>query len=304
MQVRPFHFREISHMRALDPSHIDKMVTLQGMVLRCSPIIPDLKLALFKCCACGEIRTSQIDRGKIIEPILCTCGTKHSFEIVHNRSTFSDKQLVRLQETPDEVPAGETPASVTLFAYDDLVDAIRPGDRVEVTGIFRAMPKRMNPKRTTVRTIFRTYVDVIHFRVLEAGEVGSKEGKKEELDSRGGFSEERVAEIEALSRRPDVYAALTKALAPSIWELDDVKRGTLAMLFGGNTRKKISKKAKSEDTDGEEEEVRKRATTNMLHAHRRRCSLFTLSHMHAFGRTTSRRTLTRRTRIGSGRGGT
>ena len=41
---------------------------------------------------------------------------------------FTDKQLVRLQETPDEIPEGETPHTVSIFAYDDLVDSLRPGE--------------------------------------------------------------------------------------------------------------------------------------------------------------------------------
>lgn len=45
---------------------------------------------------------------------------------------YTDKQLIRLQETPDEIPEGETPHTVTLFAFDDLVDTVRPGDRIEV----------------------------------------------------------------------------------------------------------------------------------------------------------------------------
>lgn len=53
------------------------------------------------------------------------------------RSIFADKQLVRMQETPDEIPEGETPYTVSLFAFADLVDSVRPGDRLEVTGIFR-----------------------------------------------------------------------------------------------------------------------------------------------------------------------
>lgn len=36
--------------------------------------------------------------------------------------------------------------------------------RVEVTGIFRAVPKRLNPKMRVVRAVYKTYVDVIHFR--------------------------------------------------------------------------------------------------------------------------------------------
>ena len=31
--------------------------------------------------------------------------------------------------------AGETPQTVTLYAYADLVDSVRPGDRIEVSGI-------------------------------------------------------------------------------------------------------------------------------------------------------------------------
>ena len=258
-------------MRALDPTSIDSMVTLQGMVLRSSPIIPDLKIAHFKCCVCGATKETSLDRGKIKEPTTCDgdgqgggCGSRFSFEIVHNRSVFMDKQMVRLQETPDEVPAGETPASVTLFAYDDIVDTVRPGDRVEVTGVFRAMPKRPNPKRTVVRTVFRTYVDVIHFRVMKAGEIGGGkkgEGGRDAKDTRGGFTEERIRQIEELSRRPDIYDLLTKSLAPSIWELEDVKRGVLCMLFGGNS-KRVKKRREgeideeSEDEDDSEETVR------------------------------------------------
>ena len=72
-------------------------------------------------------------------------------ELIHNRSLFSDKQLIRLQETPDEIPEGETPFTVSLFAFDDLVDTVRPGDRIEVTGIFKAHPNRLNPRMRTVR---------------------------------------------------------------------------------------------------------------------------------------------------------
>jgi DNA replication licensing factor MCM4 len=42
-----------------------------------------------------------------------------------------------------------------MFAYDDLVDTLRPGDRVEVTGIFRAVPRRLNPKFRAVKNIYK-----------------------------------------------------------------------------------------------------------------------------------------------------
>ncbi len=78
------------------------------------------------------------------------------------------------------MPAGQTPVTVTVVAHNDLVDAVQPGDRyvnwgdrhhfliwyfsVQVTGIFRAVPVRINPKTRNVRSVYRTFIDVIHFR--------------------------------------------------------------------------------------------------------------------------------------------
>ena len=126
VQVRPYHLRNLSHMRSLDPQCIDTLLSIRGMVVRTSPIIPDLKVAFFQCTICGQTEQITIDRGRITEPTSCpTCHVRHGYSMIHNRCYFSDKQMVRVQETPDEVPAGETPASIVIFAYDDLVDAVR-----------------------------------------------------------------------------------------------------------------------------------------------------------------------------------
>lgn len=53
------------------------------------------------------------------------------------------------------------------------------------------------------------------------------------------MSEERVAELKALSKRRDVYELLAAALAPSIYEHEDIKKGILLQLFGG-TKKDFS----------------------------------------------------------------
>ncbi|KAL7528083.1 hypothetical protein ACHAXR_002257, partial [Thalassiosira sp. AJA248-18] len=61
--------------------------------------------------------------------------------------------------------------------------------------------------------------------------------RTDEVTHSSRFTPERIAELESLSKQPDVYDRLVKALAPSIWEMDDVKKGVLCMLFGGNSRK-------------------------------------------------------------------
>lgn len=46
------------------------------------------------------------------------------------------------------------------------------------------------------------------------------------------FTPERVEQLEAIGKREDVYERLVSSLAPSIWEMEEVKRGLLCQLFG------------------------------------------------------------------------
>jgi len=40
---------------------------------------------------------------------------------------------------------------------------VRPGDRVEITGIYKAMGVRVNPNKRTLRNVYRTYIDVMNY---------------------------------------------------------------------------------------------------------------------------------------------
>lgn len=73
------------------------------------------------------------------------------------------------------MPAGQTPHNVILYAHNDLVDTVQPGDRVTVTGIYRATPMRVNPKQRNVKSVYRTHIDVIHFRKLDAKRLRTNE---------------------------------------------------------------------------------------------------------------------------------
>merc|ERR1712002_634848 len=60
-----------------------------------------------------------------------------------------------------------------------------------------------------------------------------------------GFDQERIAMLTGLSRKPDIYDRLARAIAPSIYENEDVKKGILLQLFGGN-RKDFSKSGRGQ----------------------------------------------------------
>lgn len=233
IQVRPFNAEKTKNMRSLNPEDIDKLITVSGMVIRTSNIIPEMREAFFMCSVCNLTRTVEVDRGRIAEPTLCSnCNTNHCFNMVHNRSQFTDKQMIKLQESPDDMPAGQTPHTVTLFAHNDLVDDVTPGQRVNVTGIYRAIPYQVNPRMRNLKSVYRTHIDVLHYH--KAGAKCLHETDSEH--NRFTPSAERLEVLKALSERPDVYERLANSIAPSIYENEDIKKGILLQLFGG-TRK-------------------------------------------------------------------
>lgn len=169
IQVRPFNADKTRNMRALNPDDIDQLISITGMVIRTSNLIPEMREAFFRCIVCAFTTSVEIDRGRIHEPTLCSnCNTNHCFQMVHNRSQFTDKQLIKLQESPDDMAAGQTPHNVLLFAHNDMVDKVQPGDRVTVTGIYRAVPIQESSLARNVKSVYRTHIDVVHFRKIDS----------------------------------------------------------------------------------------------------------------------------------------
>lgn len=56
------------------------------------------------------------------------------------RSTFKNFQTAVVQELPEMAPAGQLPRSINVIIQDDLVDKVKPGDRVQMIGIYRLQP--------------------------------------------------------------------------------------------------------------------------------------------------------------------
>ncbi|RMJ27941.1 hypothetical protein PHISP_01209 [Aspergillus sp. HF37] len=245
-KVLPFGLDSSVNMRDLDPADMDKLVSIKGLVIRTTPIIPDMKEAFFRCQVCNHAVQVDIDRGRIAEPVVCprqVCQEKNSMQIIHNRCVFADKQVIKLQETPDNVPDGQTPHAVSLCVYDELVDVCKAGDRVEVTGIFRCNPVRVNARQRTQKTLFKTYVDVLHVQKMDPKKLGIDHSTVDELSDQTAEAEqvrkispEEEEKIKRTATRPDVYQLLARSLAPSIYEMDDVKKGILLQMFGGTNK--------------------------------------------------------------------
>ncbi|KIL69358.1 hypothetical protein M378DRAFT_1054748 [Amanita muscaria Koide BX008] len=167
-KVRPFGLPPVN-MRELNPSDTDKLTCIKGLVIRATPVIPDMKVAFFKCLTCSHTAQVEIDRGKIEEPARCprdVCGSVGTMSLIHNRCEFADRQVIRLQETPDVVPDGQTPHTVSLrHIYDELVGQVSPNpvnrDHLVISNYWdpRSVPVRANPRQRTSKGLFKKVRD-------------------------------------------------------------------------------------------------------------------------------------------------
>jgi len=175
---------------------------------------------------------------------------------VHNDCQFADRQVLKLQETPECVPEGETPKNIAVCCFDDLVDQVRPGDRVEVTGIFRATAVRPLANWKMCNSVYRTSIDAIAIAAEKKGRIEADVENDDEVllnHTQYGLSDQRDLNPEYNSQediswnqrvrnlaaevdqegKPSIVQRLIQSFAPSIFEEDDVKKGLLCMLFGG-----------------------------------------------------------------------
>ena len=246
IRVRICNLTKKSRIRDLGPDDIDKLISISGIVIRTSEVIPEMKEALFKCTVCNKYEHSILNRGMITEPVECSsCHSKSSFELIHNMSSFDDKQHVKVQETPEMMPEGETPVTIHLCAYDELVDYVKPGDKCEFVGIFRAQGIRVNQRTRVTKTTFRTFIDLVSITKYNKLRMNFDENDENEIDIEKEdhifeenelnaiYKEEIKQEIEKLKNNPNIYDILINSFAPSIWENETVKRGLLLQLFGG-----------------------------------------------------------------------
>jgi len=243
--VRPFNLREKQPLRLLDPKHIDQLVATSGMVIRVSQILPDMQSAWFKCTVCGHEIDSGIDNGRINEPTLCAnkeCRTRSSYQLIYHRCYFTDRQLIKVQESPENIPEGETPHTVDVFCHDSLVDFCKPGDRIEATGVYRCKSVRSNPRQSKIEAVYATHLDAVHISKVKKtvfsvqADQGEQYSAFSQVDETAAQINKKKEKMRELGRDPNIYERLAKSFAPSIWEMNDVKKGILCQLFGATAK--------------------------------------------------------------------
>lgn len=135
-------------------------------------------------------------------------------------STFKDHQTITLQEMPEKAPMGQLPRSIELILDHDLVDRIKPGDRVMVVGVYRALARSSNGQQTS-SGVFRTVVLVNNVQVM---------GRDV---SHLNFTPQDIRMIRSLATRKDILSVLGRSISPSIHGHTVIKKALALQLLSG-----------------------------------------------------------------------
>jgi len=210
-------------LRSLGSAHIGKLVMVEGIIVRATPVNPMVMRAAFKCKRCENIQYIEQTSPFLRAPFACadpSCRSKGPFDFIQEESTFIDVQRIRIQERPEDLPPGQLPRWLNIeLAGRDIVDLARPGDHVAVVGTVRAAA-------TTVPRIGKLRVFRLH---LDANYVDVKSKEPEALLT----SPEDEKRIHEIARDPWVHRTVIRSIAPSIYGYEHIKEAIMYLLFGG-----------------------------------------------------------------------
>ncbi|NHJ23589.1 MAG: hypothetical protein EAX89_03375 [Candidatus Lokiarchaeota archaeon] len=216
-------------LRGLRAKNIDNLVCSNGILVRSSAIRPKLVKATFECMICGaqfEViqLTARIKWPKFCTNKRCKARAQSDFRLISKVSEFIDWQSIVIQEIPEDLPPGRIPRSVQAILTYDLVDTVKPGDRVKILGILKSVLAQSTKGMNS--TLFKTYIDVNFI---------DPEDKSDELID---LSKEEKLEIEKLSKEPMIQKKIARSISPTIYGREDLKMACALSLFAGTRKKK------------------------------------------------------------------
>src|SRR5687768_3534445 len=231
IKVRIGNYTVQKSLREINAEVINKLVGVSGMVVRSSEVKPLAKKIGYRCLSCGEITEAQL-RGLVLKkPLRCGKCSEKELEMDPDTSIFIDFQMVRLQELPEDLPAGHLPHYLEVTIIGDLVDQCRPGDRILLTGIVRIEQEQLSQQMKT--SLFRLRMEGNNIEYL-GGRTADKDSRTIE---RLEISNEDEKHIFALARKNDAYDILISSYAPHVYGHEVIKEVILLLIVGSVTKR-------------------------------------------------------------------
>ncbi|KAK6346821.1 MCM DNA helicase complex subunit [Orbilia brochopaga] len=215
--------------RTLGSAHLNRMICLEGIVTKCSLVRPKVKKSVHYN-EKKELFHAREYRDQTMTTNAPTMSNVYPTEddegnpliTEYGYCVYQDHQTISIQEMPERAPPGQLPRSVDVIMDDDLVDRVKPGDRIQLVGIYRSLGNRNQGSGSST---FRTLIIANNVVLLS-----SKAG--------GGIAQATITTADIrnfneLAKKKNVFELLSQSLAPSIYGHDYIKKAVLLMLLGG-----------------------------------------------------------------------
>ncbi len=215
-------------IRDLREVHLRGLVRVAGVVIRRTGVFPQLRLVKYTCQACGMIlgpytaNTGGSGGGGEARPLSCPyCPSNGPFPLNQEETVYRNFQKITLQESPGSVPPGRVPRCKDVILLSDLIDVAKPGEEVEITGIYSHSIETFSLAKRGGFPIFGTQIEANY--VL----------KQESRMSAHALTDADKAELQNMARDPRIGKRIVASIAPSIYGHKHIKQCIAMALFGG-----------------------------------------------------------------------
>ncbi|TVY25348.1 DNA replication licensing factor [Lachnellula hyalina] len=218
--------------RTLSSTHLNHMVSLEGIVTRCSLVRPKVVKSVHyndkkKIFHFREYKDQTMTANGASTSSVYPQEDEEGNPLVteYGYCTYRDHQTISIQEMPERAPAGQLPRGVDVILDDDLVDKCKPGDRVQLVGIYRSLGNR-NAGHSTA--LFKT--------VILANNVVMLSSKSGGGIAAATITDTDIRNINKIAKKKNLFDLLSQSLAPSIYGHEFIKKAVLLMLLGGQEK--------------------------------------------------------------------
>lgn len=214
--------------RTLSSHHLNYMVSVEGIVTRCSLIRPKVVKSVhynetkdkfhFR-----EYQDQTMTNGVTTSSVYPREDDDGNALITeYGFCTYRDHQTISIQEMPERAPAGQLPRGVDVILDDDLVDRVKPGDRVQLVGIYRTLGNRNTNHNSA---LFKTIILANNVVLLSSKSGGGV--------ATATITDTDIRNINKVAKKKNLLDLLSQSLAPSIYGHAYIKKAILLMLLGG-----------------------------------------------------------------------
>lgn len=226
--------------RTIDSSFLGKLVCVEGIVTRCTIVRPKVARTIHYGAATNEFFARDYrDQTTSFDPMPTTTTypaedpAGNPLVVEYGLSKYRDHQTLSIQEMPERAPAGQLPRGMDVIMDDDLVDKAKPGDRVQIVGVYRSVGGANSSSGSAAGGSGSST-----FKSLLVGDNCVL------LNSKGtsvatplaSITKEDIDHITQISKHEDIFNLLARSLAPSIYGFDEIKKAVLLQQLGGTEK--------------------------------------------------------------------